>query len=61
VKGRDLGTVLSPPEIDFCQIAAGLGVTAQRVIDPAKLQEALHDALASGAPYLLDVVVDPAF
>ena len=60
VTGRNLGTVLSPPDIDFCGIAEGLGVAAQRVTDPAMLRGALHDALAFGAPYLLDVVVDPA-
>jgi benzoylformate decarboxylase len=60
-KGRDVGTVLSPPEIDFCKIAEGLGVTAREVEAPGELKGALREALASGAPHLLDVAVDPAF
>ena len=29
VKGRNLGTVLSPPDIDFCKIAEGMGIAAR--------------------------------
>ena len=61
VKGRNLGTVLCPPEIDFCKIAEGLGIAAQKVTDPADLRNALKNALGSGAPNLIDVVVDPSF
>jgi benzoylformate decarboxylase len=61
VKGRNLGTVLCPPEIDFCKIAEGLGIAAQKVTDPADLRNALKNALGSGAPNLIDVAVDPSF
>lgn len=61
VKGRNLGTVLCPPEIDFCKIAEGMGIAAQKVTDPGELQTVLKNALGSGAPNLIDVVVDPSF
>ena len=61
VKGRDLGTVLSPPEVDFCKIAEGFGIAAQKVTDPGELAAVLKNALGSGAPNLIDVVVDPSF
>jgi thiamine pyrophosphate-dependent acetolactate synthase large subunit-like protein len=61
VKGRNLGTVLSPPEIDFCKIAEGMGIAARRVTEPGELKAALKEALGSGVPNLIDVVVDPSF
>jgi len=61
VRGRDLGTVLAPPEIDFCKIAEGLGIAAQKVTDPGDLRTVLKDALGSGAPSLIDVAVDASF
>jgi benzoylformate decarboxylase len=61
VKGRNLGTVLSPPDIDFCSIAEGMGLAARRITKPGDLAAALGDALNSGVPNLIDVVVDPSF
>ncbi|HLA80949.1 MAG TPA: thiamine pyrophosphate-dependent enzyme, partial [Thermoleophilia bacterium] len=61
VKGRNLGTVLCPPEIDFCKIAEGLGIVAQKVTEPGSLRATLRTALDSGVPNLIDVVVDPSF
>ncbi len=58
VKGRNLGTVLSPPSIDFCGIARGLGIAGQRVTEPEQLSQALRHAFESREPYLVDVVVD---
>ena len=58
--GRTLGTDLCPPRLDFCGIAAGMGVAARRVTEPGELRGALREALAAGAPYLLDVAVDAA-
>jgi benzoylformate decarboxylase len=60
-KGHNLGTELSPPDIDFCSIARGMGLQARAVTDPADLKPALAEALASGVPYLVDVVVDASF
>ncbi len=61
VKGRNLGTVLSPPDIDFCKIAEGMGIAARKVTDPSDLKAALEEALGSGAPNLLDITVDASF
>ena len=56
--GEPLGTSLSPPDIDFSSIAAGLGIPARRVTRPGELRDALAEAVRSGQPRLLDVVVD---
>jgi benzoylformate decarboxylase len=61
VKGRNLGTCISPPEIDFCKIAEGLGLTAQRVVEPDELRPALKNALDAASATLIDVAVDPSF
>ena len=61
VKGRNLGTVLSPPDIDFCSIAEGMGLAARKVTEPGELKAAFQEALASGVPNLIDVAVDPSF
>ncbi len=61
VKGRNLGTVLSPPDIDFCRIAEGMGLAARRVTEPGELRAAFQEALAAGVPNLIDVAVDPSF
>ncbi len=60
-KGRDLGTVLSPPDVDFCSIAKGMGLAARKVTEPDDLASALHQALGSGVPNLIDITVDASF
>jgi benzoylformate decarboxylase len=57
-RGGGLGTSLCPPDIDFCQIASGLGVAGRRVTEPDQLGRALRRALGSGQPYVVDVAVD---
>jgi benzoylformate decarboxylase len=49
---------LAGPELSFVEIAHGLGVPASRVTEPGDVAPALAKALASGGPYLLDVVVE---
>ena len=49
---------LTDPAMDFVSIAAGFGVTAKRISDPAEVGPAISEAFASGEPYLLDMVVD---
>jgi acetolactate synthase-1/2/3 large subunit len=44
---------------DFVTVARGFGWQAARVSDPAELDGALAECLASGTPYFLDVVVAP--
>lgn len=47
------------PDLDFVQLAAGLGCPARRVSQPDELKAALRDACAATGPYLLEVEVDP--
>ncbi len=58
--GKYVGASLGAPEIDNVKIAAGYGVEAERVDDPAELGAALDRCLAAsaaGRPYLLDVQI----
>jgi acetolactate synthase-1/2/3 large subunit len=43
---------------DFAAIARGFGVRGVRVEDPARIGSALDEALAAGAPTVIDVVTD---
>ena len=59
-KGRYLGTKLFPPQNDFCKIAEGMGVPAQRVEKPEQLKVALQQAFSSDEPNLVEVYIDSA-
>ena len=48
---------LTEPELDFVEMAAGMGVPGRKVEDPADVEEALREAFATGGPYLLDVII----
>ncbi|MEE9149844.1 MAG: thiamine pyrophosphate-binding protein [Candidatus Tectomicrobia bacterium] len=52
-----LGSQLAP--VDYVQVAQGFGFQAARVSDEMGLQQALQQAVASGEPWLLDVLIDP--
>jgi benzoylformate decarboxylase len=58
--GRNLGTELLPPQNDFCKIAEGMGLAAQKVETPEQLSRALKRALDSNKPNLVDIAVDAA-
>jgi len=58
--GRFPGSSIAGPEIDFCSLAEGLGVTALSVGDADQVADALRWALNLGAPALLDVRVAPS-
>jgi len=58
VKGRDLGTTLESPRNDFCKLAEGMGLTAQRVETPDALKPALENAFSLDQPNLIEVVMD---
>lgn len=49
---------LQQPEIDFVALAQGFGVPAMRAGAPDQVAPAVEAALASGGPYLLDLLVD---
>jgi benzoylformate decarboxylase len=55
---RFLGMDFNKPELDFVALARGMGVDAKRIAMPAALPEALKEAILSGRPSLLDVVID---
>jgi acetolactate synthase-1/2/3 large subunit len=50
-------TSLSSPDVDFVQLARGLGVPAARVDDSAALREALLRAIAEPGPHLLHLAL----
>jgi benzoylformate decarboxylase len=49
---------LRPPDLDFLDLAKGLGVEGVRVTAPDDLRPALTRALSTHRPYLLDVLVE---
>ncbi len=60
-RSRNLvGMELREPAIDWVAMAQGFGLAASRVTDPAALREALREAIASGRPALVQVVMDTA-
>jgi benzoylformate decarboxylase len=59
-RGRYLGTSLGRPQNDFCKIAEGMGLQAQRVEKPQELKAALQRAFSSLKPNLVEVYMDSA-
>ena len=53
-----IGMDFQDPPIDFVGLAQSLGVPARRVTDPSDVGPAIAEAMASGGPNLLDVVVE---
>ncbi len=43
---------------DWVSISSGLGVSAERITDPAQIKPAVDRAVASGKPALIDIVID---
>jgi len=60
-KGRNLGTELFPPQNDFCKLAEGMGLRAQKVTQPEDLNPALEKAFKMNQANLVEIAVDPAF
>ena len=56
--GRYLGVDLDDPAIDFVALAGSLGVAGTRVTTLDGFAAAFRGALASGAPALIDVIVE---
>jgi benzoylformate decarboxylase len=55
---RFLGMDFKKPKLDFVALARGMGVDAKRIDTPTALSDALKEAISSGLPSLLDVVID---
>ena len=49
---------LTGPDLDFVDLAHGLGMKARRIENPGEIAGALEEALASLEPVLLDVLID---
>ena len=49
---------LTDPDIDYVSVAQGFGVEARRVAAPEDIGPAVEEAFASGAPRLIELVVD---
>ena len=49
---------LTDPDIDCVSVAQGFGVEGRRVTAPEDVGPAVEEAFATGAPYLLDLVID---
>ena len=52
---------MKDPPIDFVSVARGLGLAGRCVTDPDDLDGALQQAIASGAPNLIEVIVEDGF
>jgi benzoylformate decarboxylase len=49
---------LHQPHLGFVEMAAGMGIVGRQVSEPEELVEALGEALASGEPRLIDVLIE---
>jgi acetolactate synthase-1/2/3 large subunit len=53
---RYFGVDFNP--VDYAAIARGFGLRAAQVTDPGDVERAIHEALADGGPYFLDIVTE---
>ncbi|MDA0225748.1 MAG: thiamine pyrophosphate-dependent enzyme, partial [Proteobacteria bacterium] len=62
-RGSDqfVGMDFRDPEIDYAKLAQSMGMAAQRITDPQAFAPALREAVASGAPNLIEVMVADGF
>jgi len=58
---RFVGMDIREPTIDYTALAASMGVPGRRIADPAEIAPALREALASGRPRLVEVMVADGF
>jgi len=58
---RFTGMDIREPEIDYTGLARSMGVSAQRITDPEGIAPALREALQSGRPRLIEVMVADGF
>ncbi|MEV5980942.1 thiamine pyrophosphate-binding protein [Streptomyces sp. NPDC052114] len=55
-----LGMDLTRPAVDFCALGQSMGVPSRRVTTSTELVEALRHGYRSGAPFLVEAVLDEA-
>ncbi len=58
---RFVGMDMRDPAIDYTGLAQSMGVPAQRIVDPQDFAPALREAMASGGPRLIEVMVADGF
>ncbi len=58
---RFVGMDIRDPVIDYTALAGSMGVPARRITEPGEIAGALREALASGGPRLLEVMVADGF
>ncbi|MBL8473153.1 MAG: thiamine pyrophosphate-binding protein [Rhodocyclaceae bacterium] len=56
--GRFIAMDMNDPPIDFGALAASMGVPAQRITDAAQIRPRVAEAIASGVPNLIEIVVE---
>jgi len=56
-----VGMDLVDPAIDYVGLARALGIKAEHAETTPETIRLMEEALASGAPALIDVAIDPAF
>ena len=49
---------LTQPVLNFVEIAHGMGVAGKRITHPDEIRPAVAEALALGAPYVLEVLTE---
>jgi len=58
-KKLPIGVDLGNPNVDYAKLSESLGVHGVKVESPEEIKPALKEALSSGRPELLDVILDP--
>ena len=58
---RFIAMDMNDPAIDFVGVAQGLGMAARRIAAPQAIEAALREAIESGAPNLIEAIVDDGF
>jgi len=56
-----IGMDIRQPEIDFCQLAASMGLNSRRITHASDLGDALKQAIESGQPNLIEVALSDGF
>ena len=58
---RFVGMDFRDPPLDFVALASSMGMTARQITDPNDIVPAIREAMATGGPSLLDVIVADGF
>jgi benzoylformate decarboxylase len=56
-----IGMDMTDPPIDFCQLANSMGMESYRITEAQDITPALHQALSSGRPQLIEIMMSNGF